>query len=62
MQHALHYGDKLLMMKEAKILYDISTKEVKEHHLDRVFDVQSKLFREENHTFVYYQHSHLHVN
>jgi iron complex transport system ATP-binding protein len=60
-QHALHYGDKLLMMKEAKVVYDISSKEVQEHHLNEVFDVHAKLFREENHTFVYYQHSHLHV-
>jgi len=60
-QHALHYGDKLLMMKNAEILYDINSKDVQEHHLNEVFEVHAKLFREENHTFVYYQHSHLHV-
>ena len=60
-QHALHYGDKLLMMKDAKILYDINTKDVQEYHLNEIFEVRTKLFREENHTFVYYQHSHMHV-
>ena len=60
-QHALHYGDTLLMMKNAEIIYDIKTQEVQEHHLNEVFEVHAKLFREENHTFVYYQHSHLHV-
>lgn len=61
-QHALHYGDKLLMMKDGQIKYDINSKDIEESHLNEVFEVHAKLFREENHTFVYYQHSHLHVN
>lgn len=59
-QHALHYGDKLLMMKEAKVLYDIASKDIEEVHLNEVFDVHSKLFKQEHHTFVYYEHSHPH--
>ncbi len=58
-QHALHYGDKILMMKDAQIRYDINTKEIQKYHLNEVFEIQAKLFKEENHTFVYYQHSHL---
>ena len=57
-QHALHYGDKLLMMKNGKVIYDLDEKDIKEHHLSSVFDVDVKLFREKNHTFVYYAHSH----
>lgn len=60
-QHALHYGDNLLMMKDAQVFYDISASQIKEEHLNTLFDVHAKLFKEENHTFVYYQHSHLHV-
>lgn len=60
-QHALHYGDKLLMMKNATVIYDIDSKDIQEKHLNEVFDVTAKLFKEEEHTFVYYQHSHLHV-
>ncbi len=59
-QHALHYGDKLLMMKNGKVAYDLDEKEIKEHHLSTVFDVDVKLFREKNHTFVYYAHTHTH--
>lgn len=59
-QHALHYGDKLLMMKDGKVAYDLDEKEIKEHHLSTVFDVDVKLFREKNHTFVYYAHTHTH--
>lgn len=57
-QHALHYGDKILMMKDGKLLYDLDAKEVEEEHLNRVFDVRAKLFKEEKHTFVYYRHEH----
>ncbi len=60
-QHALHYGDKLLMMKDGQIIHNINSKDIKEQHLNEVFEVNAKLFREENHTFVYYQHSHLNV-
>ena len=59
-QHALHYGDKLLMMKDGKVAYDLDEKEIKEHHLSTVFDVDVKLFRKKNHTFVYYAHTHTH--
>jgi hypothetical protein len=48
-------------MKDGQIIYDINSKDIKESHLNEVFEVHAKLFREENHTFVYYQHSHLHV-
>jgi iron complex transport system ATP-binding protein len=58
-QHALHYGDNLLMMKDARVAYDIKTKEIEERHLNEVFDVHAKLFKQEHHTFVYYEHSHL---
>lgn len=62
MQHALHYGDKLLMMKNASVLYDIETTEIKEKHLNDLFDVHAKLFKQEHHTFVYYEHSHKNSN
>jgi iron complex transport system ATP-binding protein len=58
-QHALHYGDNLLMMKDARVAYDITTKVIEERHLNEVFDVHAKLFKQEHHTFVYYEHSHL---
>lgn len=60
-QHALHYGDTLLMMKNTEVIYDIKTNEIEEKHLNEVFDVHAKLFKEKNHTFVYYEHSHLHT-
>jgi iron complex transport system ATP-binding protein len=60
-QHALHYGDTLLMMKDTRVVFDIHVADIKEEYLNEIFDVEAKLFKEENHTFVYYQHSHLHV-
>ena len=60
-QHALHYSDELLMLKNSQVLYQLKKDDIKEEHLNKVFDVQAKLFKEEKHTFVYYQHSHLHV-
>jgi len=32
--------------------------DVKEEHLNKVFDIHSKLFKEDRHTFVFYKHSH----
>ena len=57
-QHALHYSDELLMLKNSKVLYQLKKDEVKEEHLNRVFDIHSKLFKEDKHTFVFYKHSH----
>ena len=57
-QHALHYGDSLLMLKDKKVLYHIKKECVKEEHIDKTFDIKSKLFKQDRHTFVFYQHSH----
>ncbi|WP_458700119.1 ABC transporter ATP-binding protein [Sulfurospirillum sp. 1307] len=57
-QHALHYADELLMLKNTQVLYQLKKDEVKEEHLNKVFDIKSKLFKEEKHTFVFYKHSH----
>lgn len=57
-QHALHYSDELLMLKNAKVLYQLKRDEVKEKHLNEVFDIHSKLFKQDRHTFVFYKHSH----
>lgn len=58
-QHALHYSDELLMLKNSKVLYQLKKDAVREEHLNKVFEVQAKLFKEEKHTFIYYQHSHM---
>lgn len=57
-QHALHYGDSILMLKDTKVLYQLKKEEVKEEHIDKTFDIKSKLFKQDRHTFVFYQHSH----
>lgn len=57
-QHALHYSDELLMLKNSKVLYQLKKDDVKEEHLNKVFDIHSKLFKEDRHTFVFYKHSH----
>ncbi|WP_331774831.1 ABC transporter ATP-binding protein [Sulfurospirillum sp. 1612] len=57
-QHALHYGDALLMLKQGRVFKEIRTHEIEAAHLNQLFEVESKLFKEEHHTFIYYTHSH----
>lgn len=57
-QHALHYSDELLMLKGFRVLYQLKREAVQEKHLNEIFDIHSKLFKEDRHTFVFYKHSH----
>lgn len=59
--HALHFADELLMMKAGEVLFDIPSSDIQETHLDALFDVTTRLFKHERHTFVYYEHSHQHT-
>lgn len=51
-QHALHYGDKLLIMKDGEVIYDMDASKLNEKHLNRTFDINTKLIKEEKRTFV----------
>lgn len=57
-QHAIHYTDALLMLKNGKILHHIPTQNINEDVLKELFEVEAKLHVAQGHTFVFYGHSH----
>ena len=57
-QHAIHYTNKLLLLKNGKIRYHIRTEEIDAAMLKELFDVDVRLHKSEGHTFVYYFHPH----
>lgn len=63
-QHAIHYTDALVLLKQGEILHHVPTKELDESMLKELFDVEARLHINAGHTFVYYGHSHdaLHQN
>lgn len=57
-QHAIHYCDSLLMLKDRHILHHVNTSKLHEEMLEELFDVKTKLFYASKHIFVYFGHSH----
>lgn len=59
-QHAMHYANMLLMLKQGKILHYVSMKTVKPQMLKELFDVETTMHDYDGHTFISYGHSHTH--
>jgi len=57
-QHAIHYTDALVLLKQGKILHHVPTKTLSESMIQELFDVEASLHVKEGHTFVYYGHAH----
>lgn len=57
-QHAVHYTDRLLMLKQGTLLHDIETSHIEASMLEELFEVAASLHVSEGHTFVYYGHHH----
>jgi len=62
LQHAIHYCDSLLMLKNAQILHHVNTSNLNEIMLEEVFDVRTKLHYASGHVFVYFGHHHFYTN
>lgn len=45
---ALYISDRLLMMKEGKILYDIKSKDIKEEYINNTYDVRCEIIDNSN--------------
>lgn len=58
LQHAIHYCDNLLMLKNGEIKYHIPTSHLQEEMLKELFDVDAKLYYASGHVFIYYGHQH----
>jgi iron complex transport system ATP-binding protein len=61
LQHAIHYCDSLLMLKNGQIQHYIKTSQLQEEMLKELFDVETKLYYASGHVFVYYGHHHHHI-
>jgi iron complex transport system ATP-binding protein len=57
-QHAIHYTNTLLMLKQGALLHHGPTQNLSEAMLKVLFDVEARLHVSEGHTFVYYGHAH----
>lgn len=57
-QHAIHYTNSLLMMKQGVLLHHSPTQALNEAMLKVLFDVDARLHVSQGHTFVYYGHAH----
>lgn len=62
LQHAIHYCDTLLMLKDTQILHHINTSNLNETMLEELFDVKAKLHYASGHVFVYFGHHHFYTN
>lgn len=62
LQHAIHYCDNLLMLKNTQILHHINTSSLDEKMLEELFDVKTKLHYASGHVFVYFGHHHFYTN
>lgn len=60
LQHAIHYCDSLLMLKNGEIQNYVPTKELSEEMLCELFELPTKLYYASGHVFVYYGHHHHH--
>jgi iron complex transport system ATP-binding protein len=60
LQHALHYCDNLLLLKEGKVQAHTTSKELEASHLSNLYGVDAKLFWHEGHPFVAFAHEHEH--
>jgi iron complex transport system ATP-binding protein len=61
LQHAIHYCNSLLMLKNTQILHHINTSNLTENMLEEVFDVNTKLHYASGHVFVYFGHQHFYT-
>ncbi|MCK9337242.1 MAG: ABC transporter ATP-binding protein [Arcobacteraceae bacterium] len=58
LQNALHYGDKLLLLKNGKLQKHLGIDELKDDHLEELYDIKCKIFKNEGHPFVLLGHHH----
>lgn len=57
-QHALHYADEIIMLKNGEILSKKVASEVNSQDLVELFDVSLCIFETKAHKFVYFEHEH----
>lgn len=58
LQNALHYADKIVMLKNKEILYFENSLNITEKMISKLFDTTCKLFWQEGHPFLFLGHSH----
>ncbi|QOG12589.1 ABC transporter ATP-binding protein [Arcobacter sp. FWKO B] len=58
LQNALHYGDKLLLLKSGKLIYTLEKHKIESHHIEELYDISCKIFKNEGHYFVLLGHHH----
>jgi len=61
LQNALHYADKIIMLKDKKIINFKKSLEVDESMICQLFDTKCKLFWQEGHPFLFFTHHHEHT-
>jgi iron complex transport system ATP-binding protein len=57
-QQALHFGDRLLMLRDGKVQHHLERNGVDSVHLEALYDVPVKLFWQEGHPFLFFGHGH----
>jgi len=58
LQNALHYADKIIMLKNKEILYFENSLNITQKMISKLFDTTCKLFWKEGHPFLFLGHSH----
>ncbi len=58
LQHALHYCDALLLMREGELLSHSRSCELEASQLSTLYGVEARLFRHEGHPYVAFAHRH----
>lgn len=61
LQSALHFGDRVLMLKEGRLFLDVRRDELKEEHLSELFGLPCKIFWNDGHPFVLFGHDHARI-
>ncbi len=61
LQNALHYGDKIIMLKNKKVVNFQKSKDVDSLMLSKLYDIPCKLFWENGHPFSFFGHQHSHI-
>ncbi len=58
LQNALHYGNKIIMLKNKKIINFQKSEDINSQMLSSLYDIPCKLFWEDGHPFLFLGHQH----
>lgn len=62
LQSTLHYANKVIMLKNKKVIHFANTQEITQEIITNLYDIPCKIFWQDGHPFSFFGHSHNHTH